>query len=160
MVFSCHDFLARLISERDRGLRADFPAEMRVLETATLLGARILEKHFTHDKSLPGNDHYHAMDRHDLAKFLGRIDQILETLGSYEVSPLENELVARKNARRSLVAAKDIPAGKKVELSDLTWKRPAFGISPRDIAEVVGTAVRTDIAADSIITWDLLRHAD
>jgi N-acetylneuraminate synthase len=136
------------------------PAEMRVLETATLLGARILEKHFTHDKSLPGNDHYHAMDRHDLAKFLGRIDQILETLGSYEVSPLENELVARKNARRSLVAAKDIPAGKKVELSDLTWKRPAFGISPRDIAEVVGTAVRTDIAADSIITWDLLRHAD
>jgi N-acetylneuraminate synthase len=136
------------------------PGEMQILETATLLGARILEKHFTHDKTLPGNDHYHAMDKADLSKFLKRIDRILESLGTYEIIPLENERLARRNARRSLVAAKDIPAGKKIESSDLTWKRPAFGISPKHIEDVIGLIARGDIPSDTVLTWDLMRHAE
>ena len=45
------------------------PEEMKTLEIATLLGAKVIEKHFTHDKNLKGNDHYHAMDMNDLKIF-------------------------------------------------------------------------------------------
>ena len=48
------------------------PDDMRILELAYLLGAEILEKHFTHDKSLPGNDHYHAMDKKDLENLINK----------------------------------------------------------------------------------------
>jgi sialic acid synthase SpsE len=86
---------------------------MDICYDAWLLGACIIEKHFTHDKSLPGNDHYHAMDKDDLKKFTGRIHASLNWIGETKVSALEAEEPARKNARRSLVAARAIPAGKK-----------------------------------------------
>ena len=57
-------------------------SSMRNLVTAYLLGSRIIEKHFTNDKSLPGNDHYHAMDKNDLKNFNREIDKIIELLGN------------------------------------------------------------------------------
>jgi N-acetylneuraminate synthase len=130
--------------------------EMDVLTTATLLGAVVLEKHFTHDKTLPGNDHYHAMDQHDLAAFLTRIDRLLVLIGSTEKQPLPSEEISRQNARRSLVAARAIDLGRLIELDDLTWKRPASGISPSEIKSVVGRRARVPIAADQVITWSLI----
>ena len=58
------------------------PKDMKVLEYAHLLGANIIEKHFTHDKALPGNDHYHAMDKTDLVAFR----QIIERLNTLLIS--------------------------------------------------------------------------
>ena len=132
------------------------PGDMKSLEIATLLGAKILEKHFTHDKTLPGNDHYHAMDKTDLEKFLRNLDGILEFLGESEKRALEVEESARRNARRSLVACRSILAGSIISLDDLTWKRPAHGISPKLIDQVVGRKARNMIAEDDIITWDQL----
>jgi N-acetylneuraminate synthase len=134
------------------------PAEMKNLEIANLLGAVILEKHFTFDKSLPGNDHYHAMDKEDLKKFVKNIGNIHKTLGSYEVVALETEAKAIKNARRSLVAKKDIPAGKVIEESDLTFKRPAFGVSPKFIGEIVGKKAIKLITEDEIIQWSMIEQ--
>lgn len=132
------------------------PEDMKVLEVATLLGARILEKHFTHDKSLPGNDHYHAMDKEDLRVFRGNCQRVFELLGAFEKTSLPSEVPARENARRSLVAARDIPSGKVLESEDLTWKRPGNGISPRLIDDVVGRCVSRSIAEDEVITWEML----
>lgn len=132
------------------------PKDMLSMEVATLLGARLIEKHFTHDKTLPGNDHYHAMDKDDLKHFYERFERIETLLGSFDIKALEEEAPARKNARRSLVAACDIPVGKIIEESDLTFKRPAFGVSPRLIDEVVGRKARRNIEADEIIRWGLL----
>jgi len=132
------------------------PGDMKSLEIATLLGAKILEKHFTHDKTLPGNDHYHAMDKTDLEKFLRNLDGILEFLGESEKRALEVEESARRNARRSLVACRSILAGSIISLDDLTWKRPAHGISPKLIDQVVGRKARNMIPEDDIITWDQL----
>lgn len=129
------------------------PADMQILETATLLGARILEKHFTHDKTLTGNDHYHAMDKNDLRKFYVRIREILATVGPLEIRALPEEEPARKNARRSLVAARDIPRGQIISGADLTWKRPARGVSPRHFNEVIGMIARHDIPEDTILQW-------
>ena len=132
------------------------PGDMSVLETAVLLGARILEKHFTHDKSLPGNDHYHAMDMRDLRRFVDSMRRIRTIVGTPDLTSLPSEEPARKNARRSLVAARDIPAGSRISRDDLTWKRPAHGISPRNYDEVLGMKARADIAEDTVLRWNLL----
>ncbi len=132
------------------------PGDMKVLEVATLLGARILEKHFTHDKSLPGNDHYHAMDKGDLRRFMDSVKRMQSIVGQGALTSLPSEEPARKNARRSLVAARNIPAGTVVGREDLTWKRPAHGISPRNYDEVVGMRARRDIAEDTVLQWGML----
>lgn len=132
------------------------PNDMKTLEIASLLGAVILEKHFTFDKTLPGNDHYHAMDKNDLKHFVRLLERHRELIGAANKQPLPSEDAARRNARRSLVAARDIPQGKPIEINDLTWKRPAHGISPRNIDDVVGRKARRDIHADDILKWSLL----
>ena len=83
---------------------------MKVLEVAALLGAQILEKHFSHDKTLPGNDHYHAMDYKDLQLFRQNFERTLSMIGEMRIEALASEEPARQNARRSLVANRNIPA--------------------------------------------------
>ncbi|GAB6888910.1 N-acetylneuraminate synthase family protein [Desulfothermus okinawensis JCM 13304] len=129
------------------------PKDMKVLEIAILLGAKIIEKHFTHDKTLPGNDHYHAMDKEDLTKFIKNLERIFTILGEFEVKALKNEEVARKNARRSIVAKRFIPKGKIIEYEDLTFKRPGYGISPKFIESVIGKKALNDINEDEVVKW-------
>jgi N-acetylneuraminate synthase len=132
------------------------PKDMKVCEMATMLGAVVIEKHFTHDKSLPGNDHYHAMDKVDLKLFNENIDTTFEILGSFKIKALEDEEKSRLNARRSLLAAKDIPKGKIISKEDLTFKRPAHGISPKYIDDVVGKEANVDIMEDEIIIKNMI----
>jgi N-acetylneuraminate synthase len=132
------------------------PGDMQVLEVAILLGAQILEKHFTFDKTLPGNDHYHAMDKDDLKRFNERLGKLFTLLGSFHKEPLSSEAAAIANARRSLVAARIIPAGKAITVGDLTWKRPAHGISPREIDAVLGRVAVRDISEDELLQWGML----
>lgn len=132
------------------------PQNMEVVHTAVLLGAAVIEKHFTFDKTLPGNDHYHAMDKEDLKLFRERWKFTQDLLGHFKVTALKDEEPARRNARRSLVAAKDIPKGKIIEPSDLTWKRPAHGISPKFYKEVIGKKTLVDIKEDDILQWNFL----
>lgn len=143
------NFPENLIGYSDHTL----PGDMRNLETAVLLGASILEKHFTHDKSLPGNDHYHAMDKQDLEKFCGRLDRLFESLGEDKKRSMPSEEPARLNARRSLVAKRKIASGEKIKLEDLTWKRPGNGISPKEIEGIVGCRVAKNIDEDHIFQW-------
>ena len=132
------------------------PKDMQTLLVAALLGASILEKHFTYDKSLAGNDHYHAMDKTDLRLFRAKLDAAWQLLGSFELKALPREDAARRHARRSLVARRDIPAGNVITADDLTWKRPGHGISPKDIDLVVGKKAKHHLAEDTIFTWDFL----
>jgi sialic acid synthase SpsE len=126
---------------------------MTVLTTAVLMGARVLEKHFTHDRTLPGNDHYHAMDLDGLRTFRATMDRLERIIGSPSKAPLESEEIARQNARRSLVAARDIEAGATITEDDLTWKRPGTGISPRLIDDVLGRRARRAIRSDTVLDW-------
>ena len=135
------------------------PKDMHILETAVLLGARVLEKHFTHDKTLPGNDHYHAMDKDDLRRFRTRLAATLASVGNMEVRALPEEEPARLHARRSLVTARAVPAGQPLTPADLTWKRPAHGISPRDYDSVLGLRARRDLPEDTVLTWADLDRA-
>ena len=88
---------------------------MTTLTTANLLGARIIEKHFTHDKTLKGNDHYHAMDVEDLKNFTKIIGEISLLRGITKVKKaIESEKISRINARRSIVASRNIEKGERL----------------------------------------------
>ena len=75
---------------------------MKTLEVAILLGAEIIEKHFTYDKRMSGNDHYHSMDKEDLKLLKKAIDRNMNLLGSFIKKPLVNETSARKTRQEEL----------------------------------------------------------
>jgi len=131
------------------------PKDMKVCEMATMLGSVIIEKHFTHDKTLVGNDHYHAMDKDDLSFFRTNLERTFEILGTFKVEALADEELSRQNARRSLVASRDMKKGTVVTKEDLTFKRPAYGVSPKYIGDVIGKVVAQDIQDDDVIQWNM-----
>ena len=135
------------------------PCESMVsLITAVQLGAVIIEKHFTHDKSLIGNDHYHAMDVDDLKCFFSKLGQIDILKGSIgEKRPISSESISRLNARRSLVLSKKIKSGEILTEDNLTYKRPGTGISPTDWDKVLGMRVIIDLEIDHILQWEDLK---
>lgn len=150
------------------GLRRAFPGHvlgysdhtvpdigLTALSTAYLLGARILEKHFTHDKTLPGNDHYHAMDVHELAAFTRQMAKIRTLIGAERhKAPLASEAPARAHARRSLVVTRALAAGHVLTPDDLMPKRPGTGISPLHWDDVIGRRVARALEPDAILRWE------
>lgn len=136
-------------------------AGMTALSAAYLLGARVIEKHFTHDKSLPGNDHYHAMDVDDLRRFMANIVRLKAMIGTESLkSPLETQGISRLNARRSIVLNADVPTGVELTEGMLTYKRPGTGVSPVYWDEVVGRKTARRLERDHVLQWDDLAPAD
>lgn len=129
---------------------------MMTLATAYLLGAEVIEKHFTLDKTLSGNDHYHAGDPSDFKKAIDNFKFIDRILGNPEKTVLECELIPRREARRSLVLTRDMNAGEIIKAEDLMPKRPGTGIAPRFADIVIGRTVKMNLAEDTILTWDMI----
>jgi len=130
-------------------------ATIASLEAAMLLGASILEKHFSNDKTLPGNDHYHAMDKKDLKRFTAKVDKYREMIGTGGKN-MQLEQSARKHARRSIVAACDIKKGETLSEENLIAKRPGYGISPLLWDNIVGKKAVKRIKSDELISWDMI----
>lgn len=148
--------LADVFSEYTVGYSDHVPPDdsMVTLLNATVQGAQVIEKHFTLDKSLEGNDHYHAMDPADVRTFREHVGRLTTTTGASTKRPIEAETDSRRHARRSLVAARAIERGDQLAREDITIKRPGTGISPTMLDVVVGRTATTDIAADEILTWE------
>jgi sialic acid synthase SpsE len=128
---------------------------MTACTAAYLLGARIIEKHFTHDKTLPGNDHYHAMDVDDLRRYIAGIERIDTMIGDRSaVTSIETEEISRANARRSIVLDADVAAGTTLRPEMLTYKRPGTGVSPIHWDEVIGRKVARDLERDHVLMWE------
>ena len=127
-----------------------------VIKTAYNLGAVLVEKHFTLDKTLKGNDHYHAMDPKDAKMIIKAIERMDMLRGSGDLVSLETEEAARNNARRSLVSAVDIKKGDLITAGMLTFKRPASGISPADIETVIGHEAACDIPEDTVLQRNMI----
>lgn len=127
-----------------------------VMKTAYLLGAQIIEKHFTLDKKLPGNDHYHAMDVRDAEEILKQISYVEKIKGNGSLVSLESESAARMNARRSIVAKMDINEGVVITRDMVTFKRPGTGISPDQLSRLIGRKAIKNIKDDTILTWDMI----
>ena len=98
------------------------------------------------------------MDKEDLEAFNSRLDDLQALLGQSVREPLTSELVARKNARRSLVSSKRIEKGELIDANCITWKRPGTGIDPREISNILGKTAAVDITEDSIFTWSMINE--
>lgn len=131
-------------------------ATMMTLAVAYMLGAEVIEKHFTLDKTLPGNDHYHAGDPGDFKRAIANFGWIDMVLGNGEKTVLACERVPRREARRSLVLTRDIKAGEIISAEDIMAKRPGTGISPEYAEIVVGRTVKRDLEEDTILRWDMI----
>lgn len=151
-----------------RGLRAAFPNhllgysdhtkptfDLDALTTAYALGAVVLEKHFTLDKSLSGNDHYHSMDRDDLERGRRHLSRVHALLGPDELkAPLACEEPARLYARRSIVSARHVSAGAVIGDDDLICLRPGTGIGPEHWDEVIGAIAVREISPHRQLQWE------
>ena len=129
---------------------------MMTLAAAYMLGAEVIEKHITLDKTLSGNDHYHAGDPDDFKKAMDNFVWIDTVLGSDEKVVLDCEIIPRREARRSLVLTRDMKVGEVIKAEDLMPKRPGTGISPQFTDIVIGRKVLMDLEEDTVLTWDMV----
>lgn len=130
-------------------------ADCDIVKCAYALGAQLIEKHYTLDKTLKGNDHFHGMDPVDARNILQALNRVEMLCGSGALVCLPNEKDARRNARRSLVSKIDIPKGAVVTPEMLTAKRPGTGISPMNLCKVVGKIAKDHIAADVTLQYEM-----
>jgi len=127
--------------------------DMSSVISSYLLGARVIEKHFTHNKKLKGNDHYHSMDKNDLKKMIIKLKNAQTLMGTEKIKKcIKVEKKSRLNARRSIYANKLIKKGHKIKLSDLICKRPGSGLSPIKIYKMIGKKAKQNIQKDSLIS--------
>jgi N,N'-diacetyllegionaminate synthase len=137
---------------------SDHTEGISVAAGAAALGAQLVEKHFTLSREMEGPDHPFAVEPGELKAMVAGIREVEEALGSGQLEgPSELEAGEMyRNARRSVIAAADIPAGTRITREMLTVKRPGFGIKPKDIDLVVGRTARADIEFDDVITWEMV----
>lgn len=123
---------------------------------AVALGARVIEKHFTLDRGLPGPDHRASLEPGELASMIKKLRATAVSLGDGRKEPTDAERDTAKLVRRSWHAARDLPAGTVLDKADLVLVRPADGLSPADSplghrlehAVSAGTPVRAEDVAD------------
>jgi N-acetylneuraminate synthase len=123
---------------------------------AVALGACIIEKHFTLDRSLPGPDHRASLEPVELARFVRDIRAVESALGDGRKSPAAAEAATAAVSRRSLIAARDIAAGAIITDGHLAAKRPGTGLSPALRARVLGRSAKEQIPAGTVLQWEML----
>jgi len=137
---------------------SDHTAEAFTGAWAVAGGAAMLEKHFTLDRTAPGPDHFFSLEPSQLAEYIRQARLAEKALGSGRLEPDESELEVRRLARCSIVAAVDIPAKTRITRHMVTFKRPGWGIPPAALPTVLGRVAKQHIAADTVITWDMLEQ--
>ncbi|MBU2633754.1 MAG: N-acetylneuraminate synthase [Nanoarchaeota archaeon] len=136
-----------IVGYSDHTLRIDVPS------LAVALGAKVIEKHITLDRKLPGPDHKSSLEPQELKEMVKRIREIEIILGSKEKIPTEAELDVAKIARKSLVSDRKIKKGEIITQDMITYKRPGTGIPPYEINKVLGKKAKRDIKKDELISF-------
>lgn len=118
---------------------------------AVALGAVVIEKHFTLDRSLPGPDHRASIEPDQLATMVRAIRNVELALGNGVKRPSASEMRNRPVVRKSIVAARPIAAGEPFSLQNLAFKRPGTGISPMRMDDVIGRPAPRAFDVDELI---------
>ena len=120
------------------------------------LGARIIEKHYTLDRSMTGSGHFFAMSPDDLKKMVNNIRLTERLMGSGTLGVTKCEENAWRSARRSIVAETDIKAGEKITREMVGFKRPGDGLAPNMIKDVINKRAKQDLQPDEKICLEML----
>ncbi len=135
---------------------SDHTSGILISIAAAAMGASVLEKHFTLDKSLPGPDHKASLEPHELQAMISAVRDVETALGNGIKEPQNEEVPIKKVARRSIVAKCDINAGEVLKESDLAIKRPGTGIDPKYRDLLIHKKVKTKIQKDQVFDWDMI----
>ena len=119
---------------------------------AVALGAKIIEKHFTLDRSMEGPDHAASLEPHELNNMVNAIRNIEKSLGDGKKRVMPSEQKNIDIARKSIVASKNIKKGEVFTNENITTKRPGNGISPMRWEEIIGTKSKHNFIKDDLIT--------
>ena len=130
---------------------SDHTEGIDVALAAVALGACVIEKHFTLDRTLPGPDHRASLEPAELRELVRSIRRVETALGHGRKVPSASELETAKVARRSLVAACDIRAGTTLERSMVVMRRPGTGMSPGMIETLLNRRAVREIAAGTLL---------
>lgn len=130
---------------------SDHTVGIEVPIAAVALGAKVIEKHFTLDRNLPGPDHKASLEPSELKAMVSAIRNIEQALGSEEKKVSSSEMKNKAVARKSIVAAKAIKAGEMFSEENLTVKCPGIGISPMKWESVIGQVAIRDFEQDELI---------
>lgn len=123
---------------------------------AVALGARVIEKHFTLSRSLPGPDHEASLEPAEIAAMVRSVRKVESALGTGRKVPAASEANTASVARRSVVAARDLAAGEVLAKADLAIKRPGTGLPPKMLPALVGARVKAAVPEGAPLTLDLL----
>lgn len=135
---------------------SDHTLGIEVPIAAVALGARVIEKHFTLDRNLPGPDHRASLEPNELKQMVDSIRNIEAAIsGSGNKTPSESEARNIEIVRKSLHLNKDLKKGTVISSNDLIVLRPATGISPMRIEEIIGKSLTKDVQA-----YDSLKEED
>ena len=118
------------------------------------LGSKVIEKHFTLDKNLPGWDHAISADPTELKIIVDEGRNIIDSMGVSKRIVSEDEINKIKKFRRSAVLTRDINEGETLVESDLDFKRPGTGIGPHQEQQLIGRTVNKKLYKDMLISWD------
>ncbi len=127
---------------------SDHTEGIHIPVAAAALGARVIEKHFTLDRTMEGPDHKASLEPAELKAMIDAVRAVEAALGDGWKRPTASELPNRRAARKSIVAARDIKAGELLTADNLTTRRPGDGISPMRWDEIIGTVALRDMRKD------------
>jgi len=130
---------------------SDHTLGIEVPVAAVALGAKVIEKHFTLDKTLPGPDHQASLEPQELKLMIESIRNIEKALGDGIKKPSKSETPNKTIVRKSIVAKKAIKKGEILSEDNLSIKRPGNGISPMRWDEIIGTIAQKDYEEDELL---------
>ena len=136
---------------------SDHTTDTRTGSWAAALGARVIEKHITLDRSTPGPDHAMSLLPSELAEYIKNVRDVERALGGGALGMDPIEIDVRNVARKSLVAARDLRAGETLTPEMVCIKRPGNGIPPDRQEEAIGRRVAVDVPQDTTLTWEMLQ---
>jgi N-acetylneuraminate synthase len=152
----CEEYNLRAMYTMEQAFRlpvglSDHTLGWEVTLGAVALGARVIEKHFTLDRSLPGPDHSASLEPAELALMIAQVRRLESAMGDGIKRPMPSEMNTREAARKSVVVTRDLPAGTILREADLAIKRPGTGLPPGAIHGIPGKVLLVPLSADSVL---------
>ncbi|MFH1478603.1 MAG: N-acetylneuraminate synthase [Candidatus Omnitrophota bacterium] len=130
---------------------SDHTAGIEIAIAAAALGARVIEKHFTLDKTMKGPDHRASLEPHEFETMVEAIRNIEKAMGDGIKKISSSEGKNKPIVRKSIVASRNIEKGDKIREDDITVKRPGTGISPMMWHRVIGTYAKRNFKEDELL---------
>ena len=127
---------------------------------AYMLGARIVEKHFTLNRASKGTDHAFSLEPVGLRKMVRDLDRIFSAMGNGEKKIYESEKAPIIKMGKSLVVARDLPSGHVLTAADIVMKSPGGGIPPYELHKVIGRVTLRPLMEDDFLSFEVLSKPD